>query len=201
MAGVAGAATGMWIEAALLPVGAAVWQAAAAGAVGGFAAGVVEQSILEFGGAYILGTEVSGERILLAGATGGVTGGLWAGASRWLRLRAAAGEAKPVRVDPNAIGRAGEQAAGITGPKIHIDSLIGTAKYRVPDEVIRPAQILREVKNVARLSYTSQLRDYSLFAQTHGYTFELIVRQTTRLSGPLRAAIQRGEIILRYLPW
>jgi RHS repeat-associated protein len=75
LAGVAGAATGMWIEAALLPVGAAVWQAAAAGAAGGFAAGVVEQSVLEIGGAAILGTEVSGERILLAGATGGVTGG------------------------------------------------------------------------------------------------------------------------------
>ena len=82
LAGVAGAATGMWIEAALLPVGATVWQAAAAGAAGGFAAGVVQQSILEAGGAAILGTEVSGERILLAGATGGVTGGITAGVSR-----------------------------------------------------------------------------------------------------------------------
>ena len=88
LAGVAGAATGMWIEAALLPVGATVWQAAAAGAAGGFAAGMVEQSILEAGGAAILGTEVSAERILLAGGVGGVTGGLFAGASRWWRLQA-----------------------------------------------------------------------------------------------------------------
>jgi RHS repeat-associated protein len=89
LAGVAGAATGMWIEAALLPMGATVWQAAAAGAAGGFAAGVVEQSILEAGGAAILGTEVSAERILLAGVTGGVTGGIAGGVSRWWRLRAA----------------------------------------------------------------------------------------------------------------
>ena len=91
LAGVAGAATGMWIEAALLPVGATVLEAAAAGAAGGFAAGVVEQSILELSGAAILGTEMSAERILLAGVTGGVTGGLFAGVSRWWRMRAAAG--------------------------------------------------------------------------------------------------------------
>jgi RHS repeat-associated protein len=89
LAGVAGAATGMWIEAALLPAGATVGQAMLAGAAGGFAAGAVEQSILEVGGAAILGTEVSAERILLAGATGGITGGLSGMASRWLRLRGA----------------------------------------------------------------------------------------------------------------
>ena len=84
LAGVAGAATGMWIEAVLLPAGATVGQAMLAGAAGGFAAGVVEQSILEVGGAAILGTEVSGERILLAGGIGGVTGGIIAGVSRAL---------------------------------------------------------------------------------------------------------------------
>jgi hypothetical protein len=77
----------MWVEAALLPVGANVWQAAAAGFAGGVAGGLVEQSILEVGGAAILGTEVSGERILLAGVTGGVTGGIAGGASRWWRFR------------------------------------------------------------------------------------------------------------------
>ena len=89
LAGVVGAATGMWIEAALLPVGATAGQAFLAGAAGGFAAGVVEQSILEVGGAYILGTEVSAERILLVGGIGGVTGGLGGVVSRWVRLRAA----------------------------------------------------------------------------------------------------------------
>jgi hypothetical protein len=87
LAGVAGAATGMWIEAALLPAGATALQAFGAGAAGGFAAGVVEQSILEASGAAILGTEVSAERILFAGATGGITGGVSGMVAHWIRQR------------------------------------------------------------------------------------------------------------------
>ena len=96
LAGVVGAATGMWIESALLPVGATAGQAFAAGFAGGFAAGVVQQSILEFGGAAILGTEVSAERILLAGVTGGVTGGITAGVSRAIRNYIAGRVTNPV---------------------------------------------------------------------------------------------------------
>jgi hypothetical protein len=56
-------------------------QAFFAGAAGGFTAGVVEQSILEFGRSALFGTEVSAERILLSGAVGGGTGGVFAGVS------------------------------------------------------------------------------------------------------------------------
>jgi hypothetical protein len=128
---------------------------------------------------------------------GGALAGVGYGAGRLVRPAVA----EATSLDPNVIGRAGEEAAGITGPKTQIRSLTGTANYRVPDEVVRSAQVLREVKNVARLSYTSQLRDYALYSQQEGYTFELITRQTTQLSGPLQAAIERGEIIWRHLPW
>jgi len=44
---------------------------------------------------------------------------------------------------------------------------------------------LNRVKNVQSLSFTRQLRDYSAFAQQNGLQFNLYVRPTTILSGPL----------------
>ncbi|MBC7252107.1 MAG: hypothetical protein H5T62_17745, partial [Anaerolineae bacterium] len=132
--------------------------------------------------------------------SGGVAGGVGYGVRSW-RTPATPNPNPNANANPNALGRAGEEAAGITGPKTRIDSIINPGKFRVPDEVDRVAGIVREVKNVTRLSYTSQLRDYALWAQREGYTFELITRQGTQLSGPLRAAIERGEIIWSHLPW
>jgi hypothetical protein len=51
------------------------------------------------------------------------------------------------------------------------------------------------------LSFTSQLRDFSSYAQTNGYTFQLTVRSLTLLSGPLQQAVSLGNItLLRTLP-
>lgn len=71
----------------------------------------------------------------------------------------------------------------------------------MPDEIDRAARVIREVKNVARLSYTSQLKDYVAYAQQQGYTFKLVVRVTTQLSRSLQKEIQSGRIVLEYLPW
>ena len=60
--------------------------------------------------------------------------------------------------------------------------------------------MIGEVKNVGRLSYTNQLRDFAAYAQQQRYTFELWVRPTTPLSGPLQLAVGEGQIILRFLP-
>jgi hypothetical protein len=168
------------------------------GAVGGGLAGGVGEALRQaatYG--HIRNPQLLGAAMLGGVVTGGVLGAVGYGIGRLARPAAA----EAASLDPNAIGRAGEEAAGITGPKSQIKSPTGTAKFRVPDQLDDTAQILREVKNVARLSYTKQLRDYALYAQQKGYTFELITRQTTQLSGPLRAAIERGEIIWRYLPW
>ncbi|WP_428267207.1 putative toxin [Haliangium sp.] len=98
------------------------------------------------------------------------------------------------------LGQAGEAAAGIVKNTERIASLTGTARYRVPDVLDHAARVIGEVKNVSRLSYTKQLRDFVAYAQHHRYTFYLWVRTTTQLSVPLQQAVRRGQIILRFLP-
>lgn len=107
------------------------------------------------------------------------------------------GGAGPVRV-----GQAGLHRAGIVQNKVPIRSLSGTANYRIPDGLDDVGIVLTEVKNVKRLSYTRQLRDFHAWASSQPipYTFELWVRSSTRLSQPLKDAIGRGDIVLRYLP-
>jgi hypothetical protein len=99
------------------------------------------------------------------------------------------------------LSRAGEQAAGILRNTERVPSLTGTASYRVPDVLDRSGRLIGEVKNVGSLSYTSQLRDFSAFARSSGFTFELTGRGSTQLSGPLQQAVSAGDIILlRTLP-
>ena len=62
------------------------------------------------------------------------------------------------------------------------------------------AKIIGDVKNVAHLSNTSQLRDFAAYAANNGYTFELTVRTAATFSGPVEQAILGGSIVLRYLP-
>jgi hypothetical protein len=98
------------------------------------------------------------------------------------------------------LGDEGEIAANIVKNTEQIPSLTGTAAYRIPDALNHATKVIGEVKNVASLSYSSQLRDFAMYAQLHGYQFELFVRPTTVLSGPLQAEIANGNIILQYLP-
>ncbi len=91
------------------------------------------------------------------------------------------------------LGNAGEVAAGIVGPKKAIQ--VG-GRSLFPDEVTRFS--LTEVKNVQRLSFTRQLRDYAAHTQAEGIPFYLVTRPGTRLSGPLQRAINEG--IIRHKP-
>jgi RHS repeat-associated protein len=98
-----------------------------------------------------------------------------------------------------ALGAAGEQAAGIIKNTDRIPSLSETAAYRIPDEL--NATTIGEVKNVVSLSYTNQLRDFDAYARQEGLTFNLYVRGSTSLSGPLQNAVSEGEInLIRNLP-
>ena len=98
------------------------------------------------------------------------------------------------------LGLEGETLSGIDqAAKLRIDSLTGTASYRIPDAL--DASSLTEVKNVGNLSYTSQLQDFNLYAQQEGLNFNLIVRENTVLSGPLQALVDSGQItLIRSLP-
>jgi hypothetical protein len=100
-----------------------------------------------------------------------------------------------------ALGLAGEDAVGIAGNTQRIASATDTAAYRIPDIFDPASQVIGEVKNVGSLSYTNQLRDFSAFASENpGWTFQLYVRPTTQLSGPLQQAIGNGDIVLRFIP-
>ena len=96
---------------------------------------------------------------------------------------------------PVQIGRAGERAVGINGPK---NAINWNGQKLIPDQVTK--KLLVEVKNVKNLSFTKQLRNYSNFAQTSNRNFELYVRSSTKLSGPLHAARESGSIIIKYIP-
>jgi RHS repeat-associated protein len=99
-------------------------------------------------------------------------------------------------------GRVGELLAEITKNTEHIVSLTGKAAYRIPDGLNFGKKLIQEVKNVGgKLAYTSQLKDFVLFAQSKNYTFELIVREGTKFTKPLQKAIDEGPIIIvRRLP-
>jgi len=94
------------------------------------------------------------------------------------------------------VGRVGEASAKIVKNTRRIESLTGTATYRVPDILDRMRRVIGEVKNVRKLSYTNQIRDDVLYAKKLNYTFELHVRTDTVLSGPLQAAVDGGNIRL-----
>jgi RHS repeat-associated protein len=94
-----------------------------------------------------------------------------------------------------SMGAAGEVASGIARNAQRIPSATGTAMFRVPDGLT--ATTLSEVKNVASLSLTNQLRDFSAFAQRTGRTFELYVRPTTELTRPLQRFIRDNNIVLK----
>lgn len=95
------------------------------------------------------------------------------------------------------LGQAGEDAVGITGPKVGIE-IPGSGITRFPDELTNTT--LTEVKNVQNSSFTQQLRDYLSYAQQNGLQFNLYVRPTTTLSGPLQNAVSSGQINLYFIP-
>ncbi|MDE2385444.1 MAG: VCBS repeat-containing protein [Alphaproteobacteria bacterium] len=98
------------------------------------------------------------------------------------------------------LGREGEAAVrGVfdIGEKIAVKFNGSTL---VPDGLNRAEATLSEIKNVAKLSFTKQLREYLAFAKQEGLAFHLFTRSSTELSGPLQHEISNGTIILRSIP-
>jgi hypothetical protein len=95
------------------------------------------------------------------------------------------------------LGQQGEAVSGVVKNTERIPSLTGTAKYRTPDGLNTTTRTIDEVKNVGYQARTNQIRDNIAFAQQNGFTFNLHVRTTTRLSGPLQREIVAGTINLR----
>jgi hypothetical protein len=98
-----------------------------------------------------------------------------------------------------AAGTTGEDLAGSIKNTKRVPSASGTAAYRIADEL--NASVLGEVKNVLRLSSTSQLRDFATYADDIGLQFNLTVRVGTQLSWLLQRAVDSGAInLIRGLP-
>jgi RHS repeat-associated protein len=96
------------------------------------------------------------------------------------------------------LGQAGEasvRAAYNIGPKVAIKI---AGRVRIADGLT--STVISEVKNVASLSYTQQLRDYVAYAIQNQLRFDLYVRPTTELSGPLAKEVANGTINLMFIP-
>ncbi len=114
--------------------------------------------------------------------------------------------ASKIRAWPSAlevssmVGKTGEKLVKGIGPKGRIPSLTGTAKYRIPDGLT--ATTLSEIKNVKHLNYTSQLKDFHLFAksQNPALRFDLYTRSTTTFSSSLKNLFNNGEIFHHIIP-
>ena len=102
--------------------------------------------------------------------------------------------------NPNAVGKAGEDYANITGPKTSIKGPISD-RSRIPEALDLKAGTLTECKNVARLSYTSQLRDYVQYSRENGLQMILWIGETAILTQPMQDAIIENGIQINLFPW
>lgn len=96
------------------------------------------------------------------------------------------------------IGRAGEDAVSAVFNIGKKQKFSINGRNRIPDGVT--STTLSEVKNVKSLSYTKQLRDFADIAKQQGLKYDLYVRPSTKLSGPLSQAIENGVINLKFIP-
>jgi RHS repeat-associated protein len=97
------------------------------------------------------------------------------------------------------LGNAGEETvrqAFDIGLKTRIE--ISPNKFRFPDG-LKPNEV-NEVKNVARLNATAQIRDYANFAIERDRDLRIFVRQDTKLSGTIETMIQRGNLTIIRVP-
>ncbi len=116
-------------------------------------------------------------------------------------LRRAAEEAgldDIAQLSPNQIGRAGENAVNAAHDIGGKQTITINGRDRIPDGINETT--LSEIKNVKKLSYTQQLRDFADIAAERGLTYDLYVRPSTELTGPLLEAIEAGTINLKFIP-
>lgn len=134
------------------------------------------------------------ENPLVQGAAMGLLTGGTFNVARGLFSKATVGTVDAM-ANARSLGAAGEASVGITEGKTGIQ--IG-GKMRFPDRLT--ATTLEEVKNVKTQSFTRQLRDYLNYSQQTGRQMILHTRPTTTMTGPLKKAIETGQIIHKTIP-
>jgi len=120
-----------------------------------------------------IGAVAEGEAVMLGESAAMGEGAMAAGVEEAAALEAE--EAVAVETEAltsNQLGRLGENFVGTTQQKIKIAI---NGRIRIPDLLDRSAKLMQEVKNVTKLAYTRQLRDFVDFAQQNGLQFQLFV--------------------------
>lgn len=102
------------------------------------------------------------------------------------------------KLTPNQIGQAGEAAVKAAFDIGEKQKFMINGRKRIPDGIT--STTLSEVKNVAKLSFTRQLRDFADIAAQQGLQYDLYIRPSTELSGPLMEAIEAGTINVNFIP-
>lgn len=106
------------------------------------------------------------------------------------------------KVSPNRLGKQGENfVSQQLGLPHNTQTFSINGRDRIPDFIDKSRGIIAESKNVAKQSYTRQLRDYVDMATEMGTKLELYVRQNTKLSKTLQEVIDQGQIIINYFSW
>jgi hypothetical protein len=91
-------------------------------------------------------------------------------------------------------------ALGQQGRKQLIAGQVGDAIVKtIPDFIDDANRIVGEIKDVAELGWERQLRAQYAWAQKHGYTYQLIIRQDTKLKGELADYVRRQLIDVDYI--
>lgn len=98
------------------------------------------------------------------------------------------------------LGKEGEAAVRKVYDIGEKTKIVINGRTRIPDGISDAEGILSEVKNVDRLSFTQQLRDYATYSRNEGFRFDLYTRPGTRLSAPLQGAIDNGLINHLHIP-
>ena len=92
-------------------------------------------------------------------------------------------------------------AAADRSGEVAIESLTQTATRRIPDLLSWSERTLLEVKNVAELGWTNQLRDFAAYAVQHDLDFQIVTRVSTVVDPGLEGFMREaGFTIARVLP-
>ena len=139
----------------------------------------------------------SGDRAMAAVGSLVVCGGLCAG-SLLTTLRVAV-PATPALQNAYGKGQAGLRAVNATQNTLRIPSLSRTANYRIPDILVQSGgrvTAIGEVKNVKYQSFTSQIKDFVLYAQENDIPFALKINGDAGISKTLQGSVNSGMIDL-----
>lgn len=107
---------------------------------------------------------------------------------------------------PYQKGQEGLRLNNITQNTQRIPSYSKTARYRVPDEMIKYEGKIRKIGEVKHYSvgrvvnYTNQLKDFINYSNTNQIPFQLYIPNGVRVSAPLQGAIDNSfnTTIIRY---